>query len=107
PWWRSKARRNRRWSPNGWGGTTTHEMEAEAAGLQLGRVRPRRPARPHELGDAREGPAGRGRGKGGHHLLLLAAARLPRRAGAQPAPRAAAARRDLARWKTVLLPAAV
>ena len=68
-------------------------MEKQTPGLQLGRIRPRRPARAHEPRDAREGAAGHRRGEGGPHLLLLAAARLSRRPGAQPAPRAAAPRR--------------
>src|SRR5690349_23830792 len=82
-------------------------MEAETAGLQLGRLRPRRPARPHELGDAREGAAGHRRGEGGHYLLLLAAARLSGRGGAEPAALAAAPRRHAARRQAVLLPADV
>ena len=39
-------------------------LEAEAPRIELGRVRPRRPARAHELRDAREGAAGRRRGEG-------------------------------------------
>ena len=81
-------------------------MEKQTPRLQLGRIRPRRPARAHEPRDPREGAAGHRRGEGGHHLLLLAAARLSRRPGAQPAPRPAAPRRHLARRQAVLLPPA-
>src|SRR5712692_4792875 len=68
-------------------------MEEQAARIQLGRVRPRRSARPHEPGDAREGAAGRRRGEGRHHFLPVAAARLSRGQRAEPAPVAAETRR--------------
>src|SRR3989441_3264353 len=58
-------------------------MEKQTAWLQLGRVRSRRSARPHEPGDAREGAAGHRRGEGRHYFLPVAAARLSRRQRAQ------------------------
>src|SRR6267142_4525864 len=60
------------------GQTTFYEtaLEAAASWIQLGRVRRRRSARPHEPGDAREGAAGRRRGEGGDYVLPVAAARL-------------------------------
>src|SRR3989454_222365 len=67
------------------GQTTFYEtaLAAAASGIQLGRVRPRRSARPHEPGDAREGAAGHRRGEGRHYFLPVAAARLSRRQRAQ------------------------
>src|SRR5450759_3768679 len=49
-------------------------MEAAPARLELGRFRPRRPARPHEPGHAGESAAGCGRGANGNALLPVAAA---------------------------------
>ena len=72
-------------------------MEEQAPGLELGRIRPRRPARAHEHRDEGKGAAGRRRGEGGDQLLPLAPARLPRRQCAQPAPHAAAPVRHPAR----------
>src|SRR6266446_7696445 len=87
------------------GQTTFYEtaLAAAASGIQLGRVRARRSARPHESGDAREGAAGRRRGEGGHYFLPVAAARLSRRKCAQSAQVAAKACRHPSRRKTEFL----
>src|SRR3954469_6314903 len=67
-------------------------MEAETPRFQLGRVRPRRPARADELCDARKGAAGHRGGEGGDQLRAFAAARLSRRRHPESAPRPAAPR---------------
>ena len=84
------------WSPNGLGGTTTDDatLEKPAAGSNWGEFGPDDQRGRMNLRDAREGAAGHRRGEGGPHLLPVAAARLSRRQRAQPAARAAAARRD-------------
>lgn len=74
-------------------------MEARAAGQQLGRIRPRRPARPHESGGPRQGAAGHRGGPRGPDVLPVAAAGRAGRHGAEPAAPAAAALRHAARWQ--------
>ena len=61
------------------------QMEAKTARLQLGRVRPRRPARPHELLTREKVLQGIAEVKEGRTFCLSPAARLSRRQRAQPA----------------------
>src|SRR5712691_10490194 len=71
-------------------------VEAQARGLDLGRFRGRRPARPAQPAHAREGQARRRRSARGPELLSQPAARLPRRQRTQSAAISAGAAPDAA-----------
>jgi len=81
-------------------------LETPPAGLELGRLRSRRPERPPEPDHARQGAPGRGRGEGGPDLLPEPAAGPARRQRAQPAsPPAGAAAHGAQRQTQPELPA--
>src|SRR5438128_6695580 len=71
-------------------------VEAQTRGLDLGRFRAGRPARPPQFAHAREGQAGRRRSARRPELLSQPAARLPRRQFAQSAAISAGAAPDAA-----------
>ena len=71
-------------------------LETPARGLELGRLRPRRPTRPPQPHHRRTGAQGRPRDPRRQDLLPVAAAGPARRQRAQPAPPSAAAEPDAA-----------
>ena len=71
-------------------------LDAPPAGLNLGRLGPRRSARPAQPADPGQGPQRRRRGEGGQDLLPEPAARLSGRRRRQPAPPPATAHRQQA-----------